>query len=90
VATRGTVPATRSLVHKSVFESGNFERANSLIEVGNMTAAAVAPLILGLISNRFGISTAFWACAGFAVLAVVPAVAYRIISNRQKLALLAN
>ncbi|MDR3642763.1 MAG: MFS transporter [Candidatus Doudnabacteria bacterium] len=76
IATRGTVPATQTMVYQSMAESQNFERANGVAQFGDTVAAVIVPILLGLTSDRLGINWAFWLAAGFALLAVIPAVAF--------------
>ena len=76
IATRGTVPSSRAMVYQSVADSQNFERANSAVEFGNSIASATVPVVLGLASNMWGINWAFWLAGGFAILAVIPALAF--------------
>lgn len=74
IATRGTVPATRSMLHLASIPSQNFEAANSIAEVASSSASVLAPLALGFVSNSLGINWAFWVAALFACLAVLPAL----------------
>ncbi len=74
IATRGTVPATRAMLYEASAGSLDFERANGVAEFGSGLAAVSAPLILGLVSDQFGVVSAFWVIACFALAATIPAL----------------
>ena len=76
IATRGTVPPTRAMLYEASSGSLDYERANGVAEFGSGIAAVSAPLILGLVSDRFGVESAFWVIACFALAATIPALIF--------------
>jgi MFS transporter, FSR family, fosmidomycin resistance protein len=77
--TKGTVPVQQSMVSEAVEHHGNFEKAFGVGAIVSGSAVTAAPLILGLVSDHFGIISAFNTMAVIALLAVVPAIAYMLI-----------
>lgn len=73
IFTKGTVPVLTSMVTESVEHHGRFEKAFSLNAVFVGVGSTLAPILLGFLSDTYGIIHAFYASAFFAVLATVPA-----------------
>jgi len=83
--TKGTVPVIKAMVSESVEHHENFEKAfgiNSVIAGG---ASALAPIILGFVSNSYGIVYAFNLSAVFALIATAPALLYLLLRGGHKL-----
>lgn len=72
--TKGTAPVIQTMIAESVEEQGDFEKAFGVKELISGTASSAAPVLLGLVSYKFGIVNAFNLSAFFAVLAVIPAL----------------
>lgn len=73
IFTKGTVPVLTAMVTESVEHHGRFEKAFSLNAVFVGVGSSIAPLLLGYLSDRFGIVQAFYASALFALIAIIPA-----------------
>lgn len=77
IVTKGTVPVTLIMISKSVPNHTWYNKAyaiNALISGIGFTAA---PIILGRVSDLFGIESAFYVCAAVATAVTIPALAYR-------------
>lgn len=74
VLTKGTVPVTQTMVTDAVEHHENFEKSISVYSTIANTSVAAAPILLGAISDRFGVSYAFFVSALFALLAIIPAL----------------
>jgi sugar phosphate permease len=76
------------MLYEASSGSLDYERANGVAEFGSGIAAVSAPLILGLVSDRFGVASAFWVIACFALAATVPALIFsrmKTVSGSQDL-----
>ncbi len=82
--TKGTVPVIQTMVTESVEHHGNFEKAFGLGALVTSCAVTAAPLLLGVVSDRAGIVTAFNVMAGVALIAVVPAVAFAVVGRQRR------
>ena len=71
--TKGTVPVFQTMVAESLEKERYLEKAYGLSSFLMSTMNVIAPIILGYISDLFGITAAFYLCAGFALTATVPA-----------------
>src|SRR3989344_701726 len=78
IFTKGTAPVIQTMVSESVEHHGNYEKAFGLNSFVNGIAATLAPITLGFFSKNFGIVTAFNISAIFALLAIVPAIGFRM------------
>jgi len=76
--TKGTVPVFQTMVAESLEKERYLEKAYGLSSLLMSTMNVVAPIVLGYISDLFGITSAFYLCAGFALLATVPAYFFGI------------
>ncbi|MBP7832968.1 MAG: MFS transporter [Candidatus Levybacteria bacterium] len=72
--TKGTVPVTQTMVSDSVEHHGNFEKSISTYSVIANVSVAGAPVLLGAISNTFGVTYAFITLSIFALSAIIPAL----------------
>lgn len=77
IFTKGTTPIVKTMVSESVERHGNFERAYGINGISSNAAIAIAPLVLGFISEKFGIISAFNVMAVVALLAIIPAIGFR-------------
>lgn len=75
--TKGTVPVLTSMVTEAVDHHGRYEKAFSLNAVFVGVGSTIAPLVLGFLSDRFGITNAFYASSVLAIAATVPAFLYK-------------
>lgn len=73
IFTKGTVPVLTAMITESVEHHGRFEKAFSLNAVFVGIGSSIAPLLLGYLSDSFGIVHAFYASALFALVAIIPA-----------------
>ncbi len=83
IFTKGTVPVIQTMVSESVEKSGNFEEAFGFNSVMVGVATTLAPLCLGYFSDKWGISMAFNISAVFALLATLPAIAFKMIRSEK-------
>jgi FSR family fosmidomycin resistance protein-like MFS transporter len=81
IFTKGTVPVLQSMVSESVEHHGNYERAFGIETLVSGVGITLAPLVLGFVSDQFGIISSFYVMAGSALLAVVPAIIF-LLSGR--------
>lgn len=72
--TKGTVPITQTMVSDAVEHHGNFEKSISTYSTIANVAVAGAPILLGAISNTYGVTYAFFIAACFAFMAIIPAL----------------
>lgn len=75
--TKGTIPVLQTMVSDAAEHHGNFEKAFGLNETLSNIAKTIAPVLLGIISDQFGIVSAFNVMAFVALLAIIPAFAFR-------------
>jgi MFS transporter, FSR family, fosmidomycin resistance protein len=81
--TKGTVPVVQIMITEAVDHHENYEKAFSVASFFATIGLAIAPILLGVISDRLGITMAFNAMACFALLATLPALAFQF-SKSQK------
>lgn len=74
--TRGTVPVSVAMLADTLPHDAHHEKAYGINTVVVGSAITVAPLVLGAVSDHFGIVAAFELSALVALLAIAPAVAY--------------
>lgn len=75
IFTKGTVPVLQTMVSDSAEHHGNFEKTFAVSAFVTSTATTLAPLLLGLISDKLGIMAAFNVMAIMALVAIIPAFA---------------
>jgi len=73
IFTKGTVAVTNTMVSEASEHHGNFEKAFGVNEFITSIGTTIAPLILGLLSDKFGIVSAFYAMGIAAIIAAIPA-----------------
>ena len=71
--TRGTTPVLATLIF-SITHDKHYEKVAATSEFITGFAAVIAPAILGLLADRFGINFVFYSCAILAILAITPIV----------------
>lgn len=74
--TKGTSPIVQTMISESADHHGNFEKTFGIASLVGSIATTLAPIVLGIISDMFGIVTAFIVMAGFALFAIIPAIAF--------------
>lgn len=75
--TRGTAPVAATMISDVVDQAGNAEKAFGVNGIVMGVATSIAPVILGFISDKFGIVMAFNTMAAVAVCATLPALLIR-------------
>jgi MFS transporter, FSR family, fosmidomycin resistance protein len=85
IFTKGTVPVLTAMLSESVEYHNNFEKAFGLSAFFTGFASTIAPLLLGYLSDSFGIVFAFNISALIALSAIVPAVLFKTQSNGKML-----
>lgn len=76
IFTKGTVPVLQAMMSESVEHHGHFEKTFGLSGMVTGAAVAIAPILLGTVSDHAGIVVAFNAMGVAALLAVIPALGY--------------
>ena len=76
IFTKGTVPVLQTMMSQSVEHHGHFEKTFGLSGMVNGAAIAIAPILLGAISDHAGIVIAFNVMGAAALAAVIPALGY--------------
>ena len=74
--TKGTAPVTQTMVTESVEHHENFEKSISFYSMEANIIATFGVILLGYVSDHFGISIAFILTACFALLAIIPAIGF--------------
>lgn len=74
--TKGTVPVGVAMVADTLGADAHHEKAYSINTMIVGSAITVSPLILGAVSDRFGINAAFYLSAAAALVAILPAGVY--------------
>lgn len=77
IVTKGTVPVTLIMISKSVPNHTWYNKAYALNALISGIGFTAAPIILGRVSDSFGIESAFYVCAAVATAVTIPALAYR-------------
>lgn len=73
IFTKGTVAVTNTMVSEASEHHGNFEKAFGVNEFITNIGTTLAPVILGLLSDKYGIIAAFYAMGIAAAIAALPA-----------------
>lgn len=77
IFTKGTVPVVQTMISESATNHGNYEKTFSISAVFENTAQTITPILLGVVSDAFGIIFAFNVMAIAALLATIPAMAFQ-------------
>lgn len=77
IVTKGTIPVTLIMISKSVPDHTWYNKAYALNALISGIGFTAAPIILGRVSDSFGIESAFYICAAVATAVTIPALAYR-------------
>ena len=70
--TRGTVPVINTIVTNSVPDRRLYEKAFGIVSFASGISGVAAPILFGIMAERFGIVSVFLLSACFAILAIVP------------------
>jgi len=81
--TKGTVPVINTIIANSVDDKRLFDKAFGVGSLVNGIASVLAPLLFGLIIDRYGIVTVFKISACFAIIAVIPLLLSGINDKRK-------
>lgn len=81
--TKGTVPVVQTMVSDAVEHHGNFEKSISVYSMIANTAVALSPLLLGIVSDKLNVRSAFIVSACFAVSAIFPALLLSRIKHHE-------
>lgn len=73
IVSKGTAPVFLTMITEAVQSHGNYEKVFGLNGIATGLANTIAPLLLGVISDIFGIETAFTVMAIFAISTIFPA-----------------
>ena len=79
--TKGTVPVITTMVSESIEGKSSFEKGFGINAFITSIATVLAPILLGFISYKYGIVSAFGVSAIFALLATIPAFIYTKIND---------
>src|SRR3990167_1420505 len=79
--TKGTSPARTTMAIEATSHHKTYEKSISLFAFIATFGTAASPLLYGRIGDVFGITTAFYAAAGVALLAALPAAAFIFTKN---------
>lgn len=75
--TKGTAPVIYTMVSESVGSHGNYEKTFGINFIIVGIAQTIAPITLGYFSDKIGITNAFNISALIALLAIIPAYAFK-------------
>lgn len=78
IFTKGTVAVTNTMVSEASEHHGNFEKAFGVNEFITNFGTTIAPLMLGFLSDKFGIVSAFYAMAIAGAVAAIPAYLFYV------------
>jgi FSR family fosmidomycin resistance protein-like MFS transporter len=84
IFTKGTVPVLQTMISESADHHGNFEKTFAIASLVASTASTIAPVLLGIVSDKLTIIAAFNVMAGAALLAVIPAACFGIIKKQRR------
>lgn len=79
--TKGTVPARTAMGIEALKGHKRFEKAISLSAFFITTGGSIAPLLYGRIADVWGINMTFYVSASIALLAIIPAMIFRLIKK---------
>ncbi|MFA6016614.1 MAG: MFS transporter [Patescibacteria group bacterium] len=74
--TSGTIPVRSTMITESTQHHGQYEKVFGITSFIANIATSLAPIILGLVADKFGIINSFNVSAMFAILAIIPAYIY--------------
>lgn len=84
IFTRGTAPAVKTIVYDTIGSAKKVQKAFTVENVLNGIGAALGPLLLGFISQRFGITSAFLYGGMLAAIATTPAILISFQKRKNK------
>ncbi|MBL8122325.1 MFS transporter [Candidatus Saccharibacteria bacterium] len=74
--TKGTTPVRQTMISEASERHGAFEKSFGVSAVVEGSGDLVAPIVLGVVGQHYGIVSAFWVMAGVALLATIPAAIF--------------
>ncbi len=83
IFTKGTVPVVKTMVSEATEHHGNYEKAYGLNSIFSNTANTISPLVLGFVSQRYGVISAFNLMGLVALMAIIPAIGFARSKNNQ-------
>ncbi len=81
---KGTMPVVQTMVSEASEYHGNFEKAFGVNEFAAGIATTIAPVLLGFLSDKYGIVTAFNTMALVALLAIIPAFFFHLTKQARE------
>ncbi len=78
IFTKGTVPVIQMMIAQASEHHGHFEKSFAMTSFLNSIALTVSPVLLGIISDTWGIGVAFYTMACIALLAIPTAFLFQI------------
>lgn len=81
--TKGTVPVINTIIAASVSDKRLYDKAFGISSFANGIASVLAPLLFGVLTDRYGILTVFGLSACFALAAILPLLASLVIERRK-------
>lgn len=81
---KGTAPVTQTMVTESVEHHKNFEKSIAFYSMIGNVAAMAGSILLGFLSDHFGVTNAFTLTAGLSLLAILPALGFGMFKSYAK------
>ncbi len=81
IFTNGTVPVIQAMVTEAAEHHRNFEKSFGINIIFAGVGGALAPVLLGYISNTYSLSIAFYTIAVMILVAIIPAAAFHYAKN---------
>ncbi len=82
IFTKGTLPVVETMITESVEHHANYEKAHGINGVITNIGVAVAPILLGIISDKLSIVWAFDMMAIAALIALIPALGFYLLYRK--------
>lgn len=82
--TKGTVPVLNTIIVNSVTDKRLIDKAFGVGSFVNGIASVIAPLLFGIITDKYGIVLVFKTSACFAVVATIPLIILNISNKRSQ------
>ncbi len=78
---KGTAPVTQTMVTEAVEHHNNFEKSIAFYSLVGNVMAMLGSIILGSLSDKFGVNNAYIFTAALALLAIIPAVGFNFAKS---------
>lgn len=78
---KGTTPVTQTMVTEAVEHHKNFEKSIAFYSLLGNIAAMIGSILLGTLSDHFGVTSAFTLTACIALLAILPAIGLSLVKT---------